>query len=31
MQGWRIEMEDDHILAEMPTQKDHTFLAVFDG
>lgn len=31
MQGWRLEMEDAHIIVDMPTRKDHLFLAVFDG
>jgi serine/threonine protein phosphatase PrpC len=31
MQGWRQEMEDDHIAQDMPSRQDHTFLAVFDG
>ena len=31
MQGWRLEMEDAHIAKDMPSQDDHTFLAVFDG
>ena len=31
MQGWRLEMEDDHIVANIPSRPDHTFLAVFDG
>ena len=31
MQGWRLEMEDAHILAEMPSAAKHTMLAVFDG
>ena len=31
MQGWRLEMEDSHISADMPSQKDHTFVAIFDG
>lgn len=31
MQGWRLEMEDQHIAAAIPSQPDHTFLAVFDG
>lgn len=31
MQGWRLEMEDDHITTDMPSKSDHTFLAVFDG
>ena len=31
MQGWRLEMEDTHIAAEIPSKPDHVFLAVFDG
>jgi serine/threonine protein phosphatase PrpC len=31
MQGWRLEMEDDHIATDIPSQRDHMFLAVFDG
>ena len=31
MQGWRLEMEDAHIATDMPSQPDHTFVAVFDG
>eukprot|EP01041_Mallomonas_annulata_P011664 gene11664-24434_t len=31
IQGWRIEMEDAHIIADMPSCKDHTLLAIFDG
>lgn len=31
MQGWRLEMEDAHIIVDMPSRKDHLFLAVFDG
>lgn len=31
MQGKRNEMEDSHIIADMPSKKDHLFLAVFDG
>lgn len=31
MQGWRTEMEDDHISLDMPSQPNHTYLAVFDG
>lgn len=31
MQGWRMEMEDDHIAIDIPSQRDHIFLAVFDG
>mmetsp|Transcript_35359 Transcript_35359/g.65971 ORF Transcript_35359/g.65971 Transcript_35359/m.65971 type:complete len:304 (+) Transcript_35359:98-1009(+) len=31
MQGWRIEMEDAHIIADLPSLPDHTFVAVFDG
>ena len=31
MQGWRPEMEDEHIAQDMPTRRDHIFLCVFDG
>jgi hypothetical protein len=31
MQGWRLEMEDQHIAAAIPSKEDHIFLAVFDG
>lgn len=31
MQGWRIEMEDAHIIADLPSLPDHTLVAVFDG
>lgn len=31
MQGWRLEMEDEHIATDIPSRPDHTFLAVFDG
>jgi hypothetical protein len=31
MQGWRTEMEDAHIAADMPSLPSHTYLAVFDG
>lgn len=31
MQGFRLEMEDDHIAADIPSRPDHLFLAVFDG
>ena len=31
MQGWRLEMEDSHVMLDMPSKPDHTFLAVFDG
>lgn len=31
MQGWRLEMEDQHIITDMPSLTNHTFLAVFDG
>lgn len=31
MQGWRLEMEDAHIATDIPGQKDHLFLAIFDG
>lgn len=31
MQGWRLEMEDEHIITDMPSLPDHSFVAVFDG
>jgi serine/threonine protein phosphatase PrpC len=32
MQGWRPEMEDDHLIqAKMPSAEDHMLLGVFDG
>ena len=31
MQGYRLEMEDAHILKEIPDVEKHTILAVFDG
>jgi serine/threonine protein phosphatase PrpC len=31
MQGWRLEMEDAHVLIDIPSRPDHLFLAVFDG
>ena len=31
MQGWRLEMEDQHIAEDIKTIDGHTFLAVFDG
>lgn len=31
IQGWRIEMEDTHVIVDMPTKPDHLFVAVFDG
>lgn len=31
MQGWRTEMEDDHISADMPSLPSHTYFAIFDG
>lgn len=31
MQGWRLEMEDAHIVKDMPSLPNHLFLAVFDG
>lgn len=31
MQGWRIEMEDAHIITDLPSLPDHTFVAVFDA
>lgn len=31
MQGWRLEMEDKHVSVDIPSQPNHTFLAVFDG
>ena len=32
MQGWRIDMEDQHtVLLGMPQLPDHSFIAVYDG
>ena len=31
MQGWRLDMEDAHIITDLPSLRDHTFVAVFDG
>lgn len=31
MQGWRKDMEDQHITKVMPSLNDHLLLAVFDG
>lgn len=31
MQGWRIDMEDAHIIADLPSLRDHIFVTVFDG
>jgi len=31
MQGWRVEMEDAHIMTDLPSLPSHTLLAVFDG
>jgi len=31
MQGWRLEMEDAHVTIDIPSLRDHIFLAVFDG
>ena len=31
MQGYRLEMEDQHIHTKMPGAEDHLFLGVFDG
>lgn len=31
MQGYRVEMEDAHIITDLPALPDHTFVAVFDG
>ena len=31
MQGWRLDMEDDHILAPMASRRSHTLCAIFDG
>lgn len=31
MQGWRKDMEDQHIVTQLPSLPDHVFLAVFDG
>lgn len=31
MQGWRPEMEDSHVITDLPSLPNHTFVAVFDG
>lgn len=31
MQGWRLEMEDAHIMTDMPSKKSHTLCSIFDG
>jgi len=31
MQGWRLEMEDAHIVQNMPSLTSHLLVAVFDG
>jgi serine/threonine protein phosphatase PrpC len=31
MQGWRSDMEDQHLALDIGPKKDHTFVAVFDG
>lgn len=31
MQGYRVNMEDEHIIDQMTSLKDHTFVAVMDG
>lgn len=31
MQGWRLDMEDEHVTIDIPSQPDHIFVAVFDG
>lgn len=31
MQGWRIEMEDAHVVCDFPSKPDHIFVAVYDG
>ena len=31
MQGWRKDMEDAHIITDLPSLRDHTFVSVFDG
>mmetsp|Transcript_27472 Transcript_27472/g.27696 ORF Transcript_27472/g.27696 Transcript_27472/m.27696 type:complete len:334 (+) Transcript_27472:81-1082(+) len=31
IQGWRVEMEDSHIIADIPSCPSHTLLAIFDG
>lgn len=31
MQGWRPSMEDAHVFVDIPSRRDHLFLAVFDG
>ena len=31
MQGYRVNMEDQHIIDKMSTLPDHTLLAIMDG
>lgn len=31
MQGWRVEMEDSHIIRDMPSLPSHTLFCIFDG
>lgn len=31
IQGFRTDMEDMHIIVDLPSLPDHTFVAVFDG
>ena len=31
MQGYRPTMEDSHVAIDVPSRRDHLFLAVFDG
>ena len=31
MQGYRVNMEDQHIIDKMSTIPDHTLLAIMDG
>lgn len=31
LQGWRSEMEDEHIAVDIPSLPSHVFLAVYDG
>jgi hypothetical protein len=31
MQGWRPSMEDSHVFVDIPSRRDHLFLAIFDG
>jgi len=31
MQGWRLEMEDSHIISDIASLSNHTLVAIFDG